>query len=166
MFHAVSVGLVMLASLIVTFRDLAGGTGRIAPMPCSAGLRGSRVPVTIAAIVAVAVRAAAAQPAVTFNRDIAPIVFEHCAPCHRPGEIGPFSLLSYDDVRQHATQIALVTGRRGMPPWKPEPGKGEVIGNRSLTAAQIRLIHEWIASGGKEGDPADLPRVPQGTSGW
>ena len=116
----------------------------------------ARSVVTIFAVLAGgAVRAAAAQPAVTFNKDIAPIVFEHCAPCHRPGEIGPFSLLSYDDVRQHATQIELVTERRVMPPWKPEPGKGEFIGDRSLTDAQIRLIHEWVDSGGKEGDPAD-----------
>src|SRR6202521_793968 len=121
----------------------------------SRGVRGSGVPVAIAALLAAAVRSVAAQPAVTFNKDIAPIVFEHCAPCHRPGEIGPFSLLSYDDVRQHATQIALVTGQRVMPPWKPEPGKGEFIGDRSLTDAQIRLIHEWVDSGGKEGDPAD-----------
>jgi Flp pilus assembly protein TadD len=111
-------------------------------------------------------RPAAAQRVVTFNKDIAPIVFEHCAPCHRPGEIGPFALLNYDDARKHATQIALVTERRVMPPWKPEPGKGEFIGDRSLTSAQIRLIHEWVASGGKEGDPADLPPVPQWTSGW
>src|ERR1700730_19288276 len=135
-------------------------------MTASTGSRWSGALLMIVGALAAAVRSSAAQPGVTFNKDIVPIVFEHCAPCHRPGEIGPFSLLSYDDVRQHATQIALVTGRRGMPPWKPEPGKGEVIGNRSLTAAQIRLIHEWIASGGKEGDPADLPRVPQGTSGW
>jgi tetratricopeptide (TPR) repeat protein/mono/diheme cytochrome c family protein len=120
----------------------------------------------IAVLAGGAVCSAAAQPAVTFNKDIAPIVFDHCASCHRPGEIGPFSLLSYDDVRRHATQIALVTERRVMPPWKPEPGKGEFIGDRSLTDAQIRVIHEWVAGGAKEGDPADLPRVPQWTGGW
>src|SRR5712692_7643557 len=147
---------VMLASLIQIASSLMLG---------STGLRGSGVR-TIFAVLAVAVRSAAAQSVVTFNKDIAPIVFEHCAPCHRPGEIGPFSLLSYDDARQHATQIALVTGGRVMPPWKPEPGKGEFTGNRSLTDVQIRLIHEWVASGGKEGDPADLPPVPHATSGW
>ena len=63
------------------------------------------------------IAAAADKP--TFSKDIAPIVFERCASCHRPGEIGPFSLLSYGDVRQHLTQIADVTRRRVMPPWKP-----------------------------------------------
>src|ERR1700681_2797400 len=133
------------------------------------GLTGSRCSgalVMIVGALAVAGRSSAEQPAATFNKDIAPIVFEHCTPCHRPGEIGPFSLLSYDDVRRHATQISLVTGQRVMPPWKPGPGKGEFIGDRSLTDAQIRLIQEWVAGGGKEGDPADLPRVPRWTGGW
>src|SRR6476646_24965 len=68
---------------------------------------------------------AGAQTRPTFNKDIAPIVWAQCASCHRPGEIGPFSLLTYDDVRRRATQIAAVTSRRIMPPWKPEAGKGE-----------------------------------------
>src|SRR5437868_1372742 len=67
---------------------------------------------------------AQAQARVTFNKEIAPIIWHRCATCHRPGEIGPFSLLSYDDVKRHAAQIAAVTARRLMPPWKPEPGKG------------------------------------------
>ena len=58
---------------------------------------------------------------VTFNRHIAPIVFRNCAPCHRPGEAGPFSLLRYADVRKRASQIARVTRVRFMPPWPPEP---------------------------------------------
>src|SRR6266542_6622289 len=66
-----------------------------------------------------------AQTPLTFNKDIAPIIWTRCAPCHRPGEIGPFSLLTYDDVRRRAVQIAAVTSRRIMPPWKPEPGQGD-----------------------------------------
>ena len=58
----------------------------------------------------------------TFAHDIAPIIIENCAPCHRPGEAGPFSLLTYSDVKKHARQIASVTGRRYMPPWLPEEG--------------------------------------------
>ena len=61
---------------------------------------------------------------VTFNQQIAPIVYKNCSPCHRPGEAAPFSLLSYDDVKRHAAQIAAVTKRRYMPPWLPEPGTG------------------------------------------
>ena len=59
---------------------------------------------------------------VTFNSDVAPIMFAHCAACHHPGESAPFSLLTYQDVKQHAKQIKEVTGSRFMPPWLPEPG--------------------------------------------
>jgi hypothetical protein len=69
---------------------------------------------------------------VTFNKDIAPIVLNYCAPCHRPGESGPFNLLNYDDVKKRARQIATVTGRRYMPPWLPEPGFGKFEGERSV----------------------------------
>jgi tetratricopeptide (TPR) repeat protein/mono/diheme cytochrome c family protein len=103
---------------------------------------------------------------VTFNRDIAPIVFASCAACHRPGEAGPFSLLTYADVRSHARQIAAVTQQRLMPPWPPEPGKGVFAGERRLTEAQIALIREWVETGGAEGDPADLPPAPRFTEGW
>src|SRR5438477_10472005 len=122
-------------------------------MRCSAGLRGPGVTVMIVAVLAVAVRSAAAQPVVTFNRDIAPIVFQHCAPCHRPGEIGPFSLLSYDDARPRATAIARATRDRSMPPWKPEPGFGEFAGSRRLTAAQIDLLQQWLRDGAPRGNP-------------
>src|ERR1700733_8950951 len=65
---------------------------------------------------------AAPSADVTFNRDIAPILFHYCATCHRPGESGPFPLLSYKDAKSHARQIAAVTHSRFMPPWLPEPG--------------------------------------------
>src|SRR5262245_39657901 len=58
----------------------------------------------------------------TFHKDIAPIIYRHCSPCHHPGEAAPFSLLNYSDVRKRARQIAEVTGRRIMPPWLPELG--------------------------------------------
>src|SRR5437764_620342 len=57
---------------------------------------------------------------VSFNRDVAPIVFDRCAGCHRPGASGPFPLLSYADAKKRAGQIADLTGRRVMPPWLPE----------------------------------------------
>src|SRR5258708_6039572 len=76
---------------------------------------------------------AAAADKPTFSKDIAPIVYERCASCHRPGEIGPFNLLSYSDVRQHLTQIADVTRRRVMPPWKPTAPSSEFVGDRTLS---------------------------------
>jgi tetratricopeptide (TPR) repeat protein/mono/diheme cytochrome c family protein len=109
---------------------------------------------------------AAPGPAVTFNRDIAPILYAHCATCHRPGEIGPFSLLTYRDARQHVTQIVDATRRRVMPPWKPEAGKGDFIGARVLSADEIHLIEQWAADGAPEGSASDLPPAPQWTSRW
>lgn len=101
-----------------------------------------------------------------FTRDIAPIVFDHCAPCHRPGGSGPFSLLSHEDVARRARQIAEVTASRFMPPWLPEPGYGAFVGERRLTDEQISRITAWVASGGIEGDPADLPATPTFPEGW
>src|SRR5215470_15552749 len=79
-----------------------------------------------------------AADTVTFYKDIAPIVYQNCSSCHRPGESGPFPLLSYDDVKKHAPQVADVTKRRYMPPWLPEAGHGEFQEERRLTDAQIQ----------------------------
>src|SRR5438128_5733510 len=98
-----------------------------------------------------------APDGVTFNKDVAPIIVAHCASCHRPGQIAPFSLLTYDEVKARADRIALVTAQRLMPPWKPEFGKGEFLGQRRLTDDQIRTIVEWVAQGALEGDVSDLP---------
>jgi tetratricopeptide (TPR) repeat protein len=107
--------------------------------------------------------AAAAQP--TFTRDVAPIVWARCATCHRPGEIGPFSLLTYDEVRRHATQIASVTKRRVMPPWKAV-GDGQFQDERRLTDRELETLQEWIASGMAEGSAADLPPRPAWNHAW
>jgi Tfp pilus assembly protein PilF len=102
----------------------------------------------------------------TFNKDVAPIVFNNCAPCHRPGESAPFSLLTYSDAKKRATQIAAVTASRYMPPWLPEHGKGEFAGERRLTDAQIATIRQWADGGAPEGDPADLPAAPKFVEDW
>jgi tetratricopeptide (TPR) repeat protein len=103
---------------------------------------------------------------VTFAKDIAPIVFEHCSPCHRPGGSASFSLLSYTDVRARAEQIAAATRTRYMPPWKPEPGYGDFVGVRRLSDQQIALVQRWVADGVPEGEAAAVPPVPTVTSAW
>jgi Flp pilus assembly protein TadD len=103
---------------------------------------------------------------VTFNKDVAPLVFEHCAPCHHQGGIGPFPLLSYQDLRKRASQIVTVTERRYMPPWPPEPGFGDFTDSRRLSDNQIHLIAEWVKEGEPEGNPGDVPPPPQFTGDW
>ena len=83
--------------------------------------------VPIALVLAVAWVARAANPP-TFARDVAPIVYAKCAPCHRPGEAAPFSLLTYEDVQKRGAQIASATRSGYMPPWLPEAGYGEFRG--------------------------------------
>ena len=123
---------------------------------------------------------------VTFNRDVAPILYEHCATCHRPiddapprptATVGslddpicvagaPFSVLDYQAVHRNARRIASAVERRAMPPWLPEPGHGEFAGERRLRDDQIALITKWVESGAPEGDPGDAPKRPAFSGGW
>jgi mono/diheme cytochrome c family protein len=108
----------------------------------------------------------AARVPPTFTRVIAPLLFQHCAVCHHPGEVAPFPLLTYEDAKRHAKQIATATAKRYMPPWQPEPGYGSFSNDRRLTDAQIRIVQQWVAAGAPEGRPQDLPPVPQFADGW
>jgi len=110
--------------------------------------------------------AVAARPPLTFDHDVAPIVFQYCAECHRPGESTPFSLLTYKDVRTHARQIAAVTRSRYMPPWLPIRGPLPFAAEMRLSDAQIAVFQKWIDDGLLEGKPADLPSAPHFTPGW
>ena len=109
---------------------------------------------------------ASAADVPTFNKDIAPILYQHCATCHRPGEVAPFSLLTYEDAAKRAKLIASAAERRFMPPWKPEPGYGKFAKERRLTDDQIALIRAWAENGAPEGDPGDKPPLPAFTDGW
>jgi tetratricopeptide (TPR) repeat protein len=150
----------------------------------------------LAAIAIVAVAAACSQTtkqaeeaaarAVTFNGDIAPILFDNCASCHRPiddaaprpaatsgfpeGPLcvagAPFSVLDYASVRPYARAIASAVQRRTMPPWLPEPGYGVFAHERRLRDEEIALIARWVESGAAEGNPADAPTPPTFSGGW
>ncbi len=102
----------------------------------------------------------------TFTRDVAPIVFKSCAVCHRPGEIGPMSFLSYKEVRPWAKSIREVVVDRRMPPWGADPHYGEFSNNRALSQREIDTIVAWVEGGAKEGDPKDLPAPPRLVEGW
>jgi Tfp pilus assembly protein PilF/mono/diheme cytochrome c family protein len=103
---------------------------------------------------------------VTFNRDIAPVVYHYCASCHRPGEAGPFPLLTYEDVKRHGHQIVAVTQTRFMPPWLPEPQDVKFADERRLSDDQIAKIRMWVDQGMLEGKPSDLPPKPKFVEGW
>ena len=130
-----------------------------------------------------------ARGPLTFNNDIAPILFEHCGSCHRLGEPveaasspapgakvegrdqwciagAPFSLLEYQDVLAHAKQIASAAKRGTMPPWLPEPGYGAFANERRLRPGQIEMIDRWVEQGVPEGNPADKPPTPTWPKGW
>jgi tetratricopeptide (TPR) repeat protein/mono/diheme cytochrome c family protein len=109
---------------------------------------------------------AATEPEVTFNRDIAPIIFQSCSSCHRPGEAAPFSLLTYSDVKKHARQIADVTRARTMPPWLPEPQARMFADELRLPETQIDRIQKWVEQGAVEGNASDLPPSPKFVEGW
>jgi tetratricopeptide (TPR) repeat protein/mono/diheme cytochrome c family protein len=102
-----------------------------------------------------------APPSLTFSRDIAPLVLQHCASCHQPGGPAPFSLLTYPDVKSRARQIIAAVVRRAMPPWKPEPGYGEFAGSRRLSDDEVQRFVTWADQGGRAGDLADVPAAPR-----
>jgi tetratricopeptide (TPR) repeat protein/mono/diheme cytochrome c family protein len=106
------------------------------------------------------------QQAPTFTRDIAPLLFQQCASCHRPGGTAPFSLLTYPDARDRAALITAATAARRMPPWLPEPEYVRLAGERRLSAEQIAVIQRWAAAGAPEGEAADLPAAPVFPDGW
>jgi mono/diheme cytochrome c family protein len=120
---------------------------------------------TVPALFALPSPTRAATPP-TFNKDIAPIIWNNCAACHHAGEVAPFTLASYKDVQKRAKQIAKITHDRTMPPWHAEPGYGDFADERRLTEAQLALIRQWVDAGAPEGDPADLPPLPKFPEGW
>lgn len=103
---------------------------------------------------------------VTFTEHVAPIVFQNCTRCHRPGEAAPFALMNYEDTKKRARLIADVTESRLMPPWHAGHGYVEFSNSRRLTDEQIAVIGAWVKQGAVEGNPAKLPPVPQFTEGW
>lgn len=102
---------------------------------------------------------------VTFN-DLAPIVYDKCAPCHRSGQATPFTLLSYRELFKRAKQIDEVVQSGYMPPWLPEPGYGDFLHSRRLTGSEKAVFHEWVAQGCLEGDRSSAPAPPTFPDGW
>ena len=108
----------------------------------------------------------AATGTVTFAKDVARIFNKHCVECHRPGEIGPFSLTSYDEAIGWADTIDEVVREGRMPPWHADPKYGHFANDSRLSADEKKTIADWIRAGTPEGDPKDMPAAPSFAEGW
>jgi peroxiredoxin/mono/diheme cytochrome c family protein len=106
-----------------------------------------------------------AEP-VTYSKHIAPLVQKRCQECHRPGEIGPFSLLSYDDAKGWAETIREVVREERMPPWYADPKYGKFANDRRLSPEERDLLLAWVKAGCPKGDEQDLPPPVKWVEGW
>jgi len=111
-------------------------------------------------------RAPAAKETVTFADKIAPLVYEKCTPCHRPGQVAPFSLMGYEDAKRRSGTIARVVEKRFMPPWKAVAGYGSFKHENRLTDEQIALFNDWHDAGAPQGDPKLEPKPPVFPTEW
>jgi hypothetical protein len=121
---------------------------------------------------AVGVQVGAQSPATspaagpTFAKDVAPIFYKNCTNCHRPGEIAPMSLMTFNDARPWAKSIATQVAKGAMPPWHADPAHGEFLNDRRLTETEKTTIVAWANAGAPEGNPSDLPAQPTYASEW
>src|SRR5260370_4067604 len=104
--------------------------------------------------------------AITFSKDIAPILYEHCVQCHHPNTTAPMSLISYKDVRPWARAMREKVVTREMPPWGADPHYGKFKNDPHLTDQQIAMISDWAKNGAPEGDSKFLPKAPPAAEGW
>ncbi len=109
---------------------------------------------------------AADGSAVTFNKDVAPILFDHCAICHRPGGKGPMALLTYEGTKPFAKMIQKKVVAKEMPPWGADPKYGKFLNDPHLSDKEIATIVSWATNGTPQGNPKDLPPTPAVAQGW
>jgi len=103
---------------------------------------------------------------ITYSKNVAPLLQKRCVACHRPGEIGPFALLDYEEVVGWAEMIREVVDQEGMPPWSASAKFGHFANDARLSAAEKQTIAVWIEGGCPEGDPKDLPPPRTFADGW
>ncbi|HEX2487970.1 MAG TPA: cytochrome c, partial [Blastocatellia bacterium] len=105
---------------------------------------------------------------VTFTKDVAPIIFNKCANCHRPGEVAPMPLTSYAEVRPWSKAIREEVVEREMPPWFADPHTSTLkfSNDRRLSQKEIETIVAWVDAGAPKGNDKDLPPFPKYTPGW
>ena len=109
---------------------------------------------------------AAVAGEVTYAKDVAPLLNKHCVACHRPGQVGPFTLDDYEQASAWSKEITTYTKRRAMPPWKPTTNPGIYYNERRLTDAELLILERWHAGGAPRGDVKQLPPPPKFDDGW
>jgi mono/diheme cytochrome c family protein len=123
------------------------------------------VPVAGLAFSLAAFAASAAPEKPTFANDVAPILFDHCVTCHRPGEAAPMSFTNYQLVRPWAKAIRDQVVARSMPVWLADPHSGTFKNDRRLSQVEIDTIANWVSTGAPEGDPKRMPSLPSPRQG-
>jgi hypothetical protein len=108
----------------------------------------------------------AANSTPTFTKDVAPILYKNCVSCHRPTEIAPMALLTYQQTRPWAKSIRGMVASEQMPPWHSAEPRGTFANDRRLTPGEKQTLLAWVDAGAPEGDPQDLPAEPKFTDGW
>jgi hypothetical protein len=103
---------------------------------------------------------------ITFTRDVAPILYRHCAVCHRPGGSAHFGLLSYEEAAPRAALIADAMASGRMPPWLPEPGDVAFVGERRVPRTEIDVVRRWAEHGAPRGDVGHVPSLPPVPDEW
>src|SRR5262245_37590536 len=103
---------------------------------------------------------------VTFNKDIAPILFAKCVSCHRTGEIAPMSLMTYQEARPWAKSIREKVVSKQMPPWSADPKYGQWANDPRLSQQELDTIVSWVEAGAPKGEDKDLPAPPKFADGW
>jgi hypothetical protein len=120
----------------------------------------------LATAVSLAPLRAADTKAPTFYQDVLPILQNNCQGCHRPGEVAPMSLMSYEEARPWARAIKAKTTAKQMPPWFADPDYGLFANERKLTSHQIETLSAWTDAGAPAGDPKDAPPPKHFEDGW
>jgi hypothetical protein len=111
-------------------------------------------------------RSVAQSSVPTFSKDVAPILYKNCVSCHRPGEMAPMSLMTYELARPYARSIRSRIELGTMPPWHAEAPEGTFVNERRLSPMEKQTLVQWAANGAPEGNPKDLPPLPVFPSGW
>src|SRR5688572_13591614 len=102
----------------------------------------------------------------TFYRDVLPVLQKNCQSCHRPGEVAPMSLITFEQARPWARAMKSAVVSKQMPPWFADPAYGHFANERRLSAREIDAISRWADAGAPAGNPSDAPPVQTFENGW